>query len=118
MTEFTDCHIKNGSIIVVFMLTQDSASINDTLQLLAKLVYNNEIGVTTPDGERLNTAATSFRVEGKKYEGVVAKKTESKHNDESVMAIVIVVVAILTCGIFTLAVAFAYKKKKQRKVCL
>lgn len=116
VTEFTDCHIKNGSIIVVFMLTQDSASINDTLQLLAKLVYNNEIGVTTPDGERLNTAATSFRVEGKKYEGVVAKKTESKHNDESVMAIVIVVVAILTCGIFTLAVAFAYKKKKQRKV--
>ena len=118
-SEFTNCSIYPGSVVVSFELIQAVNDGNETLNRLNVFVANNVFTLKRPDGSKLNTVPSSVYVADKLDERSGEKKPvpqAKKSDDSAVWAIVILVLLIIGGLILILLLLRVLFKQKEQKV--
>lgn len=119
-SEFTNCSIYPGSVVVSFELIQPVSDGNETLNRLNVFVANNVFTLKRPDGSKLNTIPSSVYVDNKhdRRSGEEKPVLQAKKSDDSVIwAIVILVLLIVGGLILILLLLCVLFKQKDQKVC-
>lgn len=90
-SEFKNCDISSGSVVVTFDIVQTATEAAETQDLLVETVRNDAFTVTTPDGTALQTQTDSTVVNGEEYGGGDDEKKEE--DDKKNMKIIIIAAA-------------------------
>lgn len=113
-SEFQNCTISKGSVVVSFDIVQIAAKTTQTEDLLAQTVANDGFTITTLDGTALHTQTGSTVINGNSPTD--GEEAHEKDDGKMVIIIIAVVVAVVFIIVIAAVIAVVCQTKKNQQV--